>query len=320
METIQIDKPCEWWDDFVWASPGGTIFSTLKFLSYHPRSRFEFLNLAVEAEGQPIAIVAGGEAIRDGRRFFRSPVGASFGGIVLRADCGLESTMAVVGAVTRTVEAQGFAGVEMVSAPACYSATADQGLRFALGAAGYRVVSQDATLVVDLQDLDPADLDPVLARNLRKAEKGGLKVSAASDLAGFYQVLVSNLAAKGATPTHTLAELEHLVSLFPDRVSLMEGKLEGVVVGGCLVLVCNSRVGLAFYICDDRAHGQLRVAEAALFGAASLLKRMGVRHFDLGTVSVGDEVNWGLVRFKGKFGPVTYVREHYLLEFGEAEA
>jgi hypothetical protein len=86
------------------------------------------------------------------------------------------------------------------------------------------------------------------------------------------------------------------------------------------VLVCNSRVGLAFYICDDRAHGQLRVAESALFGAASLLKRMGLRHFDLGTVSMGDQVNWGLVRFKSKFGPVTYVREHHLLEFKGAEA
>jgi len=320
MDTIRIDTPCDWWDDFVWESPTGTIFSTLTFLSYHPRSRFEFVNLAVEAEGRPVAVIAGGEAVRDGRRFFRSPVGASFGGLVLKAGCGLEPTLGAVAAVTAAVRALGYAGVEMVSSPACYWASADQGLNFALGVAGYRVVSQDATLVVDLQALDGADLDPVLARNLRKAEKGGLKVSASSDLAGFYDVLVSNLASKGAKPTHSLAELERLVSLFPDRVILMEGRLDGEVVGGCLVVVSNSRVGLAFYICDDRSHGPLRVAEATLFGAASLLKRMGLRHFDLGTVSMGDQINWGLVRFKSKFAPVTYVREHHVLEFRGAGA
>jgi lipid II:glycine glycyltransferase (peptidoglycan interpeptide bridge formation enzyme) len=79
-------------------------------------------------------------------------------------------------------------------------------------------------------------------------------------------------------------------------------------------------VALAFYICDDRRYSKLRVAEATLFGAASLLKRMGLRYFDLGTVSMGDDVNWGLVKFKSKFRPATYVREHYLVELKGASA
>ena len=320
MDVIRIDGPCDRWDKFVWDSPGGTIFSTLKFLSYHPRSRFKSLNLAIEEDGQLVAAVAGGDVVRGGRRCFRSPVGASFGGLVFAEGADLGSMLRAVEAFTAEVERLGYSAVELVCAPACYSASEDQGLRFALGKTGYRVVSQDATLVVDLNTLDGDDLDPVLARNLRKADKGGVRVQAATSIDGFYDVLAANLAAKGAKPTHTLRELEHLQSLLPDRMIVLEATAGGAAVGGCLLVVCNSRVGLAFYICDDRRYSQLRVAEATLFGAASLLKRMGLRYFDLGTVSTGDDVNWGLVKFKSKFRPVTYVREHYLRELRGASA
>ncbi|HVP57338.1 MAG TPA: GNAT family N-acetyltransferase, partial [bacterium] len=290
MDVIQIDSPCDKWDKFVWDSPGGTIFSTLRFLSYHPRSRFEFQNLAVEDGGRLVGVIAGGGVVREGRKYFRSPVGASFGGFVLGEGCSLEAVLEAVGALTAKIESLGYAGIEMVGAPACYSAREDQSLRFALGKTGYRIIAQDATLVIDLDALDKDDLDPVLARNLRKAEKSGVRVQVATELGGFYEVLAANLAAKGARPTHTLRELEHLLLLFPDRLILVEATHEGKVVGGCLVIVCNSRVGLAFYICDDRRYSQMRVAETTLFGAASLLQRMGLRYFDLGTVSMGDEV------------------------------
>lgn len=312
METIRIEGPCDWWDQFVWDSPGGTIFSTLRFLSYHPPGRFPLVNLAVKDEGRPLAVIAGGEVVRDGRRFYRSPLGASFGGPLFGAAADLRTTVEAVDSMTAGLAALGYAGVELVGAPACYLAGDDQGLKFALGRAGYRLVSQDATLVVDLAGWEEDGLDPVLARNVRRAERGGVRVAAGDDLAGFYDVLVANLAAKGAKPTHSLEELERLAGLFPDRVILMAASLDGAMIGGCLVFICNARAALAFYICDDRSRAQLRVAEAALHGAAGLLKRMGLRCFDLGTVSMGDDVNWGLVRFKSKFRPATYVREHYL--------
>jgi lipid II:glycine glycyltransferase (peptidoglycan interpeptide bridge formation enzyme) len=196
----------------------------------------------------------------------------------------------------------------------------DQGLGFALAGAGYRVASKEATMVVDLEAFNPDCLDPVLRRNLRKAEKEGVHVHATTRLEAFYDVLTANLEAKGATPTHSLDELRALFSLYPDRLILLEAVLKDRVIGGCLVVVCNSRVGLAFYICDDREHSQARASEATLMSAAGLLQRSGCKYLDLGTVSTAGEVNWGLARFKAKFGPVTQVRERYVLDFEEAGA
>jgi hypothetical protein len=318
MEIVRVEGTHDDWERFVYDAPCGTIFSSRKFLSYHPRSRFDRLDLAV-MDGKDLVCVIAGGADRDstGARWFRSPVGGSFGGFVVRDDRDLREIADVVDAVTGEIRTAGFVGAEVVLPPDCYCPCADRGLAFALGRAGYRVVCRDATAVVDLDGVDREDLDPVVQRNLRKAEREGLYVRATTDLGGFYRVLESNLAEKGAEPTHSLKELEGLFSLLPDRFVLLEATAGDRPVGGCLLMLCNSRVGLAFYICDDRDHRHLRVSEAAIFAAMSLLKRTGYRYLDLGTISKGDQVNWGLARFKAKFRAMTQVREHFAIRFEE---
>jgi hypothetical protein len=86
MEISRFEGPDEYWDSFVWASPGGTIFSTLKFLRYHPAGKLDFINLALKEGGDLVAVIAGGRVVGTadggsaGTAWFRSPVGASFGG------------------------------------------------------------------------------------------------------------------------------------------------------------------------------------------------------------------------------------------------
>jgi hypothetical protein len=322
MDIVRVEGLDEGWDAFVWESPAGTIFSTLRFLSYHPPSRFDSVNFAVKDGADLVCAVAGGvvEAAEGAGRYFRSPVGASFGGPVLKDDLDLGRTIEVVDAFTSRLREMGLRGIELVLPPPCYSRQAEQGLGFSLMRSGYRVVGREATMVIDLENFRRDDLDPVLRRNLRKAEKEGVYVHATTRLEGFYGVLAANLAAKGARPTHSLEELETLFSLYPDRFILLEAAVKDRVVGGCLVVICNSRAGLAFYICDDRDYSHVRASEATLVSAVGLLQRSGCKYLDLGTVSTGSDVNWGLARFKSKFAPITQVRERYVLGFEEVRA
>lgn len=322
MDIVRVEGPDEEWDAFVWASSVGTIFSTLRFLSYHPPTRFDFLNLAVKDGADLVCVAAGGvlRSAEDADRYFRSPVGASFGGPVLKDGLDLKQTIDIVDALTSYLRQANLRGVELVLPPPCYSAQADQGLGFSLLRAGYCVAGREATMVIDLERFDPNGLDPVLRRNLRKAEKEGVQVHATPGLEAFYDILTANLGAKGAKPTHSLEELRALFSLYPDRFILLEATVKDRVVGGCLVVICNCLAGLAFYICDDREYSQARASEATLMGAVSLLQRSGCKYLDLGTVSAGSSVNWGLARFKSKFAPATQVRERYVLNFEEARA
>jgi hypothetical protein len=210
-----------------------------------------------------------------------------------------------------------FEGIDLVLPPICYSQHEDQKLGYVLALAGYRLVMREATFVIPLPSIDENNLHPVLARNLRRSQRDGVALRVADRLEDFYGVLARNLAMKGADPTHSLEELVHLRELFPDKLIVLEAVLQGRVVGGCMLVVCNARAGLAFYICDDPESRQSRVAESVLLGSIQWLKKAGCTYFDLGTVSRGGQPDWGLVRFKSKFSPRTYLREAYSLDLRE---
>jgi hypothetical protein len=317
MEISRIEGPDPHWDRFVGDSPGGTIFHTLRFLGYHAPSKFEFVNLAIKQEGRLVCVIPGGREIVRGGAYYRSPVGASFGGFVFADDDDLRTMFEAIDTFKAFLERSGFAGAEIWLPPQCYSRSEDYALAFAMTSSGFQVASREATAVVGLTDMSEDGLPSALRRNVRKAEASGVKVERGGDVEAFFDILEANLAAKGATPTHTAEELESLMGMFPDEVVLFEGRLRDRMVGGCLCLICNDRTALAFYICDDPERRQYRVVEAVLHGCMAWLRDRGCAYLDLGTISIDGRVNWGLARFKAKFMSRTYVREKYILRFGE---
>lgn len=318
MDIITVRGLDDDWDRFVWRSPGGTIFHTLKFLSYHPPSRFDFVNLAIRDEGRLAAVITGGRLADGPGSLFKSPVGASFGGFVFSDDCDLETMERIIEGFGRKVRDMGFDGADLTLAPICYSPNEHQSLGFLLTSAGYSLTLREATFVVPIDRTRDQRWHPALARSLRKAKKSGLNVREAARLEDFYSVLLENLGGKDVSPTHTLDELRNLFALFPDKLVLFEAVFGDRVVGGCLLILCNDRVALAFYICRDPARGDLRIAEAVLGHAIEWLGSAGYKYLDLGTVSRDGRPDRGLIRFKSKFSPRTYVRERYHLEFKEA--
>jgi hypothetical protein len=315
MEVIPAEGTDPEWDGFVWASPGGTIFHTLRFLGYHPPGRFDFIHLAVKEDGRLICVIPGGCITVEGRRHYRSPLGASFGGFVFAGDLDLDVMFEAVRTVTDYTRMAGFAGVEIDLPPACYFDSGIEALGFATTSSGFLLRAREATAVVPLAQVNLGELPAGLRRNVRKARQAGIAVRTGRNIAAFHQILTVNLATKGATPTHSVAELERLVDLFPERVQLFEAWLGNRLVGGCLSLICNKRAALAFYICDDPERRQFRITECVLHSAIAWFKGQGYRYLDLGTISIDGQVNWGLARFKAKFMAETYVREKYILTF-----
>lgn len=314
MKVVELDAGSRW-DDFVRASINGTLFHTLRFLGYHPEKRFEFINLGFVDDGDLVCVIPGGRVKGESGYRFRSPVGASFGGHVL-AQSDLKVIEEVMGTFQAWLVSEGFSGCELVLPPPCYWKRWDEALEFALISAGYHLVSMDATAVVDLSSFERSELKPVLQRNLRKAEKSGVTIRTSGDPTAFYDVLLRSLAIKGAHPTHSLDEIRRLINLFHDEIVLFEAVIDGQSVGGCLIFRCNAACALAFYICDDPEFRSVRVTDLLLFESSRWLKAQGQRYFDLGTVSFGAEVNWGLLRFKAKMAGLIQTRRHYEITLG----
>jgi hypothetical protein len=320
MDIYTVEGFDDEWDEFVGTSAGGTIFHTLRFLSYHDPARFDFFNLAIRDGGRLVCVIPGAVCEGDSGKVYVSPAGASFGGFVFADDCDLAMMRDAVTAFGDHLRQAGFDRAEVTLPPVCYSRNEHQGIHFVLSSLGYVLTLREATAVVPVGEFGRKKPHPALSRALRKAEREGVRVREGGDPDEFYAVLTANLSAKDVEPTHTLDEIRKLFGLFPDNLILLEAVVEGRVVGGTLLMLCNDRTALSFYICDDLEERNKRVSETVIHGSLVRLKEMGYTYLDLGTVSRRGRPDWGLVRFKAKFGTRTYVREQYSLALGGGSA
>jgi hypothetical protein len=185
MDIAILDGVDDHWDRLVWASAGGTIFHTLRFLSYHHPSKFDFANFAIRRNGQLACVIPGGRVREEGRMVFRSPLGASFGGFVFKDHRDLGSMSEMVAAFTARLKDLGFDAIEMTVPPCCYAEEGDQGLAFVLTGAGYALAGRDATSVVKLAPEVKDKLSPAALRSARKAERSGVRVSTEGEPGAF---------------------------------------------------------------------------------------------------------------------------------------
>ena len=112
--------------------------------------------------------------------------------------------------------------------------------------------------------------------------KNGVTVGESSDWAGFWDVLTFNLQHKyGATPVHSLQEIELLHARFPDHIRLFTATKNGQVLGGT-VLYVTPQVAHAQYISANTEGKQLRVIDA-LFHHILHDCSWPSRYFDFGT-------------------------------------
>ena len=202
MEIIRVDGADERWDEFVWDSPAGTIFSSRRFLSYHPASRFDWLDLAVEGRRRPGVRVAGGRvAAATGRQVVQVPGRRLLRRLRASGTAATSSTVSeAVDLVTAELRGHGFRRRSPGLPPACYSGqprTGVSSLRSARRATGWSSGMRQRSSTWSASET--TILIPALRRNLRKAEKAGVRVRATDDRrTPSTACCAANLAEKGA--------------------------------------------------------------------------------------------------------------------------
>ncbi|MGQ9602718.1 MAG: GNAT family N-acetyltransferase [bacterium] len=316
MEIKRVSDYLEQWDNFVDCSVNGTVFHKLGFLDYHPPNRFDFFHLLISQGRDIVGIVPGARFLKGNDLVFKSPAGASFGGLVIKDGMHLDEISDVIRILVDKLKDEGFNVVDLQMPPYCYWRNWDRSVDFALLQSGFNHIGSEATAVVDLREFDPGKLDSALIRNLRRCRASGVRIEESRDFKGFYKLLKNCLQKKGAIPTHTLEDLNRLRDVVGDNLVLFVALLDSRLVGGVLVIKCNPVCSLAFYICDDAEFRSMRVVEGLLYEIASILKNQGHTYFDLGTVSIDGRINLGLLRFKCKFGARIYTRDRYILDLG----
>jgi hypothetical protein len=300
------------WDRLVERSCNGTFMHTRRFISYHG-DRFRDRSLVLtDRRGNIAALFPAAEDLADPGLVVSHP-GLTYGGLVHDGSVRGEITIGVFGAIAAHYRDAGYRRMRYKAVPAIYHsvpAADDDYALFRLGAYRYR---SDLSATIDL-----ASRGRVTQRRLRsrkRAEAAGVRTREGwAGLADFWPVLEQNLARRhGASPVHSLAEIQVLHDRFPDQIILITAMIGDELVGGTVLFAAGQVLHMQ-YTATTQA-GRDAFATDLVMEHAIDLASQGFRYFDFGTCTVdeGRELNQDLYQFKVSFGAGGTVYDHYEL-------
>jgi len=307
------------WEDFVWKSNNGTIFNTRKFLSYHQEGKFTDHSLCFLSKGKLTALLPAAE-ISDSKKtkFLVSHPGASYGGIITGKDTGIQASLKIVDAFLEYVRKNSFKKVIITQPPVIYSTYINNYIDFALMSKGFHYMKRELTSVLSLGFEEGTTYNSALKRCIKKAVSSGVTIIENRDFENYYDILKHNLKMRhNVTPTHTLQELFLLNKMFPEEVRLFAAYYKMRMVGGVVLFVCNERLTLAFYISHSEKYQEYRIVDYLLSEVINWSRNNGFRYIDFGTFTLNMEPNFGLGKFKEKFGARGIFRDTLFLDLDE---
>ena len=305
------DELKEKWDDFVSQANNGTIFHKIQFLSYHPPRRFNFHHLIFQKQSNPIALIPG--MLNNG--IFKSPAGASFGGIVMD-DMSFKKTNIIINEFLKYCRDKAIKEVYFTLPPTVYLKRMNKNLEYVLLYNGFSYSNNMYTSVINLSDLGKEPIKKLHqnARNaIRKGIKLKLKVKLSEDYENFYPILLKNKEKFQVSVTHSLDELKKLNKILPGKLKLFLVYREEILLGGSLIFVCNEKTLLAFYIALDYDYQEYRPINYLLYEIIKWGGENGFKYLDLGVNQEESktnpmEVNRGLISFKSSMGSECFFR------------
>jgi len=270
------------WDNFVSYSNSGTIFHKLKFLGYHNKNKFQFLNLAFYKNGKIVAIIPGG--VTDG--IYKSPVGASYGSFATIVDT-FNEYEEIVESFLKYSKENNFKEIYLTPPPLIYLSKQNELERFILEYKGFKVKTNLITNALDLTNIEKeGEILKVFQKRLRndvvKSAKSSLKVEFDDNYKEFYMILLENKKKFNTLPTHTYDELLKLKKLCPEELQLLMAYYKGKAIAGTLLFTCNNTTILTFYIAHLYKYRHLKAVSRLLRDAVAWANTKNFRWFDLG--------------------------------------
>ncbi|MFH1181013.1 MAG: GNAT family N-acetyltransferase [bacterium] len=303
------------WDEFVASSCNGTIFHCQKFLSYHSSEKFKDFSLLLSESGQIKSVFPAAAKEIEGKRYFFSHPGSSYGGLVVNENISIAEAFEYLKIVIDFAKKNSFDGIIIRHSERIFQKSPAEVLDFAMTWLGFGYYARELSSSVDLARFN---FNKKARNAVRKAEKLGLTGSLSQDYDGFFKLLCDNLAKKhNSLPTHSLEEMKKIKNLFPEDVFLMSVFLKEKMIAGIWFFRCNE-VGLhTFYIAQDydfQEYRPLNLAAQELIRWA-IEKKLRYLNFGISTEEKGKVINWNLFKFKESFGAFGTRRDAYILNF-----
>jgi hypothetical protein len=314
------------WEEFVRSSVNGTFMQERKFLGYHPSDRFLDHSLIFMEDKRIIAVLPAAVVQQEDKRILISHPGASHGGLIIRSSLSTKKCLELVNALIEYCARAGFDYIRLKPVPKVYHKELSEQLDFALRFSGFRLEYTELATVLELKKgEDPfvkGAMSDTAFRNYQKALKSGLSVVEDANINDFWPILENKLKHNhNAKPAHTLDEIKHLKTLYPDRIKLFAAYEGAAPAVGVLAFLLNERVINCFYIAHQDSFQHKRPLNLVFGHMMEWGLKNSFLYLDWGisTEKKGSLVNTGLFHFKEGYGGHGVLRECYLYKVNNSK-
>ncbi|RYC30017.1 GNAT family N-acetyltransferase [Lichenibacterium minor] len=284
------------WNEFLSRSKNGTFLIDRKYMDYHA-DRFRDRSLMIlDGKGDILSLLP---AAIDGTVVSSHP-GLTYGGFIIDHRMTMANMINVFDAAMKHFRDANISRFLYKAIPSCYHRKPSDEDLYCLFRAGARLVRQDVSSIVDLQDSLPWSKGK--KHSLSKARRAGLTVSESTDVADFLDCLSEALARHGAKPVHSAAEVELLMTRFPGHIKLLSAKHGDSALAYVLAFDCGQAVHTQ-YMAARPAGREVGALDLIVSTMQSVFYRgMKYMSFGISTEQGGQKLNEGLISQKEMFG------------------
>lgn len=299
------------WNEFVAQSKNATFLFHRDFMEYHS-DRFEDFSILVLDKKQKIKAIL--PANKLGNTLY-SHQGLTYGGLVLQQKTKLQDVVEMLKMVLQFLQDQHIFSVQLKQLPSIYcdfpSDEMEQ-LCFLLKA---KLIRREALSVIDFSR--KIEISRVRKRGIERGQKMELDIKEVSDFEEFWsKMLVPNLQERyHAKPVHSLSEITHLKSKFPENIRQFNVYFENEIIGGVTLFVTKN-VLHPQYISGNKKFNTKYGGLDFLYHYVMTNLATTQRYFNFGSSSEnnGLQINTSLHYWKESFGGRTVVQNYYEIE------
>ena len=278
-------------------------------MEYHS-DRFTDHSLLVYKGSKLVAVLP---ANKVGQELY-SHQGLTYGGLVLAPKVKLVDVIEICQALLKQVRGQGITKLHLKELPSFYSELPSEEMAYVLQLVQATCTRVDTASVIDYRNRLSIQSNRI--EGVKKAKKHGLRIEEMNDFTAFWnEILLPNLEKRhGATPTHTLKEIQSLKAKFPKNIRQFNVYKEDQIVAGATIFETKTTAHVQ-YISANEQKQELGALDF-LFSTLITDTFSGKGYFDFGISNEqqGQKLNKGLSYWKECFGARTHVHRFYKIE------
>lgn len=301
------DRDREKWNGFIPLAKNGLFQFDRAYMDYH-KDRFTDHSLIAERNGKIVALFPANES----RQAIFSHEGLTYGGLLLDKRMGVEEVMEVFEKMLDYYRRTGFRSITYKVIPYILHTSPASEDQYALFHHEATLTRRDISSVIDLAA--PVTTSATNRRKAAQCAKKGVRVSENPDFSEYWELLSAVLWSRyQVLPVHTLEEIMHLKSRFPDKIRLFEARNGATLLAG-VVIYDYGKVIHTQYMANSEEGRELRALD--FINAVLINDVYNQRQFYSFGPSAGDAdsfLNEGLLRYKEMMGGRAVSKDVYTI-------